>query len=371
MATGRSVAEILAAKQILKVVSRVKPALTALSTMFGFNIGGSNRIQFGGRQFFYDVFSRTRDVAGARNPGQQSAFIKPQKVGEVLGVFPRAAETIKLLDEDIYNRRRVGGPVSELDSLGESYITRQEMYLAERFANMIEFQTAAMLRGSYSYSQDGDNLYHAFSGGSRTIDFKIPAGNKGGLDMLGGGNLIAASWATSSTDIPAHLMNINEAMQELTGYPLRNIVCKADVWGYVINNTKVAAQGGTANVVFERIQQDENGNFIAVLRALPWIKWHIMGHGLNLGSSNAYTQLIEDDYFFGFPDPSPEWCQYIEGSEIVTEGPGVGAPRGEQFGFYPYAYPMHDPSGWNLTAVFNGIPALYVPQAVVYGNSTS
>jgi hypothetical protein len=31
---------------------------------------------------------------------------------------------------------------------------------------------------------------------------------------------------------------------------------------------------------------------------------------------------------------------------------------------------VHDPSGWNLSAVFNGIPALYLPAAVAYGKIT-
>ena len=57
--------------------------------------------------------------------------------------------------------------------------------------------------------------------------------------------------------------------------------------------------------------------------------------------------------------------QYLEGSEIVTEGPG--GPKSEVFGFYPFSYPTHDPSGWDLCAVFNGIPALYLPNALAYG----
>ncbi|HQW51058.1 MAG TPA: ATP-binding cassette domain-containing protein, partial [Tepidiformaceae bacterium] len=44
-----------------------------------------------------------------------------------------------------------------------------------------------------------------FSGGETTIDYQVPAGNLDQLDMLGGGNLLDADWATSSTDIPAHL----------------------------------------------------------------------------------------------------------------------------------------------------------------------
>jgi hypothetical protein len=57
--------------------------------------------------------------------------------------------------------------------------------------------------------------------------------------------------------------------------------------------------------------------------------------------------------------------QYLEGSEFVTEGPN--GPKHERLGFYAWSFPTHDPSGWELCAVFNGIPALYTPSAIAYG----
>src|SRR5262249_46346056 len=153
----------------------------------------------------------------------------------------------------------------------ESYITRQEAYLAQRFANLLEFQTAAMLRGSYSFDQDGDELRHGFSGGETTIDFQIPAGNKTQLAMLGGGNILNADWSNTATDIPKHLHNINAAMVQLTGWGLAHVVLTSVAWQYVVNNTKVQAQGGSANVAFESLRRAGPGEFSAVLRALPWI----------------------------------------------------------------------------------------------------
>src|SRR5256886_16447910 len=70
-------------------------------------------------------------------------------------------------------------------------------YLAQRFANLIEFQTAAMIRGQYSYTTDGDLLRHGFTGSDTTINYQIPAGNLNQLDMLGSGNILNADWATA------------------------------------------------------------------------------------------------------------------------------------------------------------------------------
>lgn len=38
----------------------------------------------------------------------------------------------------LLNRRAIGGPSDDLDSRGETYVTRQEAYLAQRFANLVE-----------------------------------------------------------------------------------------------------------------------------------------------------------------------------------------------------------------------------------------
>lgn len=373
MATGESINRLLAPSRIMQVIAQLKKAATPISQLLGFNIGGKNRTPYGGRNFAYDVFNPSRQVPGPRAPGQPSARIAPQKVGNVSGVFPRSADTIPLLDEEMFNRRRIGANANELDEMGESYITRQEDFLATRFTNLIEFMASAMLKGSISYttSTAGDLLWYDYTGGTQTIDFQIPPGNKNQLNMTGGGNIISASWATASTNIPAHLLAINKAMLQLSGFPLKHVICGSDVWGYVINNDYIKAQAGTSQSPFEKMSQDENGNFIAMLRgSCSWIIWHIIDTGLELGSSNTYKTLIDADSFVGMPEPTSEWCTFLDGSEIVTEGPGVGATRAERFGFYPFAYPSFDPSGWNLSAVFNGLPALQVPKAVVYADTT-
>jgi hypothetical protein len=363
---SQSTATLLAPKTILEVISQLDLPGTSLQNLFGWGFRGANKMQQSGRSFAYDVLDPTRRVATARVPGQSASRQKPQKVSAVNGVFPRSAETISLLDEDLLNRRRLGGSVEELDSFGESYVTRQEAYLAQRFANLIEFQTAAMLRGKYSFYNDGDDLLHGFAGGDVDIEFQQPAGNRDQLDMLGGGDLLDADWATAATDIPGQLASINAAMVQLTGLGLAHVVLTSAGWQHVINNTKVQTLGGSEAVV-NSIRRVSAGEFTASVRALPWITFHVVDYGLEIynGTSETFTRLIEDDHAAFLPDPSPRWVQYLEGSEIVTEGPG-GA-KSEVHGFHPFAYPTHDPSGWDLCAVFNGIPALYLPSALAYG----
>jgi hypothetical protein len=364
---SQSTATVLAPKTIMQAISQMDLPGTTLQNLFGWGFRGTNRLAHSGRNFSYDVLNHTRTVATGRAPGQSAGRQKPQKVSNVTGVFPRSAETISLLDEDLLNRRRIGGPVDELDTFGENYVTRQEAYLGQRFANLIEFQTAAMLRGSYTFMEEGDDLMHGFSGGEVTIGYQQPAGNRGQLDMLGVGDILDADWATAATDIPGQLARINAAMVQLTGLGLAHVVVTSRGWRHVINNTKVQALGGSANVVYDSMTRSSAGEFTAIVRALPWITFHIVDYGLEVwdGSTETFTRLIEDDHAAFLPDPSPRWTQYLEGSEVVTEGPG-GA-KSEAFGFHPFAYATHDPSGWDLCAVFNGLPALYLPSALAYG----
>jgi major capsid protein E len=365
-----SLTQVLAPHTILKTISQLQLAGTSLSRLLGWGIGGDNVDRQSGRHFSFDIFNHTRKIATARVPAQAASRQKPLKMGHQHGTFPRSAECIPLLDEELLNRRKIGGPDSALDRGGATFITRQELYLAQRFANLIEFQTAAMIRGQYTYSQDGDELRHGFTGGDATVDYKIPAGNKSQLNMLGGGNILDADWATAATDIPQHLHEINAAMVQLTGMGLAHVVLTSVGWQYIVNNTKVQQQGGSESTVFETMKRVGSGEFSAVLRALPWITFHVIDYGLDVwsGSSEVYTKLIEDTHAAFLPEPSPSWAAYLEGSEIVTEGPG--GEKHERFGFYPYAYPTHDPSGWELCAVFNGLPGLFVPEAVAYGRIT-
>jgi hypothetical protein len=364
---GLSISQVLAPKTIVKAVNQLNLPGTTLQRLFGWHFSGNNKLQQSGRNFAYDLIPSSRLTATARNPGQTSSRQEPQRVEACSGTFPRSAETIALLDEDLLNRRAIGGPTDDLDARGETYVTRQEAYLAQRFANLIEFQTAAMLRGSYSYYEDGDDLRHGFSGGVLDIDFGVPDGNQDQLDMLGAGNILNADWANAATDIPKHLHQINAAMVRLTGLGLAHVALTSVGWQYLVNNTKVQAQGGSANVVFDSLQRVGAGEFSVVLRAIPWVTFHVIDYGLDVwnGSTHAFTKLIDDTHAAFFPEPSRRWTQFLEGSEIVTEGPG--GQKSERYGFYPFAFPTHDPSGWQLSAVFNGIPALYLPEAVAYG----
>lgn len=387
---GYSVQQILAPQSILRTISRLALPGTSLSQLFGWNIGngpipgallgigneqeGNNTTQRGNYEDWdlrvgqYDIFDVTRTIATASLPSSAPTRVKPQKVGSVQVTLPRANERITLDHESIHNRRTLGGAANMVDRGGQRYIAAQQRYMAARFANLIEFQTAAMLRGSYSFTMDGDRMLHSFSGGEITIDYKRPAGNLNQLNMTGAGNIIDASWATSSTDIPKHLYQINDAMINLTGMGLEHVVVTSVMWNNIMNNTKVHTQGGSSQRVFDELSRTSEGEFTAVLRNIPWVTWHIVDYGLELEATNGtltYTKMIEDTAAVFLPKVSDSWATYIRGGEFVTEGPN--GTQDFRRGFYAYSYPEYEPSGVNMVAIHNGLPANPVPKAIAYG----
>lgn len=369
-----AVLSVLSPAVINAAVAELEVDNESLQGMFDGKIGGGNVRKISGRNFGWDVFNPTREIAPARAPGTPPSTTSEQPVDTVTGRFPRVHEKMPMLYEEVHNQRRIGGPPSDLDLFGLDYITEQEKIIKQRTVNHREFQFAAMLRGSYTYTLTGLDLLPGFTGGSITIDYQIPSGNKGGtigsgfganLNPNGTGNIVTAAWSNTATDIPSQLYAIDRAMKILTGKRLRHIVCNSTVWTNVQQNTAVRNLSGTANIVFEELTKKEgvdSEDFEAVLKGIPWVRWHINNEVLNL--QGTATSLIPDNTCFFLPKIDNSWVQYWEGSEIVVEW--VGRPGTEQFGAYFYAVPTANPAGYELVSLMNGIPALKNPKAVMY-----
>lgn len=373
--------EVLSPSVVNRVISRIKVPQSRLQNFFGMQLGGPNNNPIGRRVFSWDIFDKTRTIAKIRAPGSGPATTAPQTVGRVAGTFPRVHEEVRLDYEKLHNLRALGRPAGEIDQMGLNYITRQEEFLATRFANFREFMTSRMMKGSFDILQDGDDWIPVDAGnGTFSVDYKVPAGNKNQLNMLGSGNIIDARWDNSGTSIFSHLTSINQAMEQLTGRPLRHVWTDSTSWTSVLTNTQIHDVGGTANTVFAQFDTvDERGpdglpvnEFTGVLRAIPWLKWHIYDAGLDVattGGSTTFTRFFDSTYgeTIFLPDPGPDWVEMVVGSEPVIEA--YGAPPVERFGFYAWTFSNIKPASIELIAVDNAIPALYVPKAIAYGKT--
>lgn len=371
--------EILSPSVVNRVISRIKVPQSRLQHFFGMQLGGPNNHPIGRRIFSWDIMDKVRTIAQMVAPGAGPARLAPQTVGRVAGTFPRIHEEVPLDLEKLNNIRALGRPAGEIDQMGLNYITRQEERLAQRFANFREFMVSRMLKGSFDVLQVGESYNPVDSGGTFSVDYRVPAGNKSQLNMLGSGNIIDGRWDNSGTSILTHLLKVNQAMEQLTGRPLRHIWTDSTVWQYVLSNTQIHDIGGTANTVFQLWDSvEERGpdglptnEFVAVLKACPWVKWHIYDAGLDvMGSSGSTTFKRFFDSTNGevsfLPDPGSDWVEMCIGSEPVIDS--YGSPAVERFGFYAWTFTNIKPACIELLAVDNAIPALYIPSAIAFGN---
>jgi len=362
--------QILSAPVVTRVISQIKTPQTRFMDFYGLRPGGPNTDSPGGHHAGWDIFDRTRTIATGRAPGVGPATTIPKAVGHVSAAIYRAHEKMPLLDEKLFRTRPLGGQWGQIDDRGQQYVRNQERYLSQRLMNNREFMVSRMFRGSFQLLNSGDDWIPVDSGGTFTVDYRIPAGNKTKLDLLGAGDIIAASWATSSTDVIGHCLKINAAFEQLHGWPLRHVWIDSTVLGYLMVNEGLKAAAGTANVVFSdwrtSPQVSAEGipdtGYEVVFRGLPWLRFHSYDAGLDV--NGTFTKFIDGTHAIFTPDPG-DWCGAIEGSEIVREN--IMAAGTEQYGMYAWTEPCTQPAGFELLTVDNFLPALYVPKCVCYG----
>lgn len=379
-----SLEQVLSPQVILERISRLKLPGTSLSKLFGWNVGagpidgammkgndlegfkqgGGNVRDYAGRTGQYDIFDNTRQTSTASVPGTAATQIEAQVVGYVQFTLPRVAEALDLGYEKMHNQRPIGGPVSNFDYGGNSYIEFQTRFAAARVANTVELQTAGLIRGKYYLNNLGNVLYQGLSTSSATnevtIDYQLPAANLNQLSTA-----ITATWATAGSDIPDDVYAVNRKMIQETGMGLKHILVDSATMMEVLTNDNVKALAGTYNP-YEYVDRTGDGEFHVRLKGMDWVTWHIIDYPIGVASptTGAYSDVavVPANTATFLPDPDPSWVQYIRGGEQVVEGPN-GA-NSFQYGFYAYGYPMHNPAGWKLCTVHNGLPSLKVPKAI-------
>jgi hypothetical protein len=372
-----SIHEILRPSVLTKVVSRKVASSSWLLNFMGMQPGGTNEAYFGhGREGLYHVYDNVRKIGTGRAPGSPAGRVARNPVGRVPFVYPRMHEQISLLAEELHNLARIDD-LRVRDEAGGDFIRRQTATSAQRAANWRTAMVVGMLRDSLYVHQDGDDWYFSYdsSGALYQINYQMPAGNKSQLDMLGDGDIIDASWATSSTTIPKHIMAINAAFQQLNGGMLTDVICGYTVWNAVINNEDVAGVHGTASPPFQMFERQMGTTpdgrplnvHVGQLSVLPGVTWWITDEGLELGApgSEAFVKHVEDDYaiFLNSPQTADLFTLY-QGSEPIAEYDG--GPESVRVGLSSWSKKSSNPTSTEIFTLDNCLPVNHVPDSVAY-----
>lgn len=383
MTVNVSMQDLLQPIALTKVISQMAAVQPSLLNLFGMEPGGKAELDMGlGRQGYYHVYNNVRKVALGRAPGTAHARSAPNPMGKVPFVFPRMADSLVLPMEELNNIAKIGDPALR-DKAGIDYISRQSKTLAQKAQNWRLALLVGMLRDSLYMNFDGESTYINYAGTGMQLSFGRPTGNTGQLDMLGDGDIIDTSWATTPADtstcanIPIQLGKINAAFQELNGGQLTDVICPISTWMYVIENAWVAKMHGTSSAPFRRFEKQIGtgpdgrplNEHAGELSVLPGVTWHITDAGLELGApgSETFQKHVPDNYaiFLCGPEQFDDLYTLHIGGEPVAERDG--APITEKRGFSAWSNQTSNPTATNLFVLDNCLPTCHVPSAIAYG----
>lgn len=360
--------DFLTPRVVTKVVSQVLASGDTLSRHFGFEIGAAGTVKPGvpGLTYTYDIFNRTRRVATLRGPYDPAASVAARPVGNITVGLLRSAEKTMLDYHKLTRIRTLGG--DQLDDRGKDYLAKQATELKRAQSNLREVLiTGAILRGGQlGVVQTGQDLLPTFetSGVYQTITWQVPAGNKliggsfaSGLQMGTGSDIITASWATASTDIPAQLMGISRAFLALVGAPLSRIYVPYAVLLNVLQNDKVRQLAGTSNASFASFTEDpikgpdgnKTGLVQVVIKGLPQFTFYSYEGFLDVSDANgtiASTAIMPASYSTFMVEPGRDWLNVVEGSEYYKENDWTEAKLAD--GFAAWIKEKSDPAAVEL-----------------------
>lgn len=372
-----SIHDILRPIVITKIVSQIAASSSRLLMSLGMGPGGPLERPVGGRSAQFDVFDNVRTVGAGRAPGAPAGTRARRPVNTVPFTFPRHFERVFIDAETVHNLRAIGGPASARDEAGQEYIRRQSIPPAQRLANWRTAMIVGMLRDSLHIVRDGDDWYpqYSSSGAMFQMNFGMPAGNKNQLNMLGSGNIIDVSWANPAANIPAQLLAINAAFEQIAGSNLARVYCNSNLWSKVIVNDYVAAGHGIANPPFRRFTRvmgerpdgKEVVEHVGELLSVPGVEFIIMDEGLEIGApgSEAFTKHFPDENAAFLPNPNNDTFEMLLGSEPVAEYDN--APWQIKMGAASWSKTSFNPTGWEMFTLDNALPVPYVPKAYAWG----
>jgi hypothetical protein len=336
------------------------------------------------RSGVYEIFDRTRTVAKGRAPNVGPATIAPQPIGQVSYTIARFHEKMPLYFEEI-SQLRVVGQYTQLDAGGQDYLSRQMAYLGARFFGAMELMLMGVIRGTWYLKNVGDDWIPVLSQPSAgtpyvTINHQIPTGNTAQLNMLGAGSIIGTSWADPTAPIVSNdLPKIMEAYAQLTGMVLTDAWTTPSVWGQIITNTEVINAGGSSQRPFDEFELVRNPGdryaypeWVAVLRAYPTIRWHLLAEYLvaDGGTDPSYaagtgtlTSVIPANQVLFTPEPDPEWIDVLWYGEHISEQDGQ--PAMKRPAWYFWNQWLTQPTVIELIGLMNAIPRLRIPKAMV------
>lgn len=316
-------------------------------------------------------------VKSIRRTARQTAYGGPAKRRELRPIGTRPVKLIHSFESQmvpihvLMNLRDYTN--SGRQRLGEDEIARQAGLFRDLFDNLRIMATQlALSKGELRFDNGGELV---LSGGVLTIDMLVPAGNKNQLDVDGSGDIITASWATTTTNIPLHLRQLRKESRKLSGYPVDVALYGENIPQYFTDNNFIKdymARNPQMNDEFLRTRTGEipNGLF-----GFEWVPCY---ESFYEDSAGTNQEAWSADTIVFTPSPSVgEWRDLITGSYPVPTSVNFEATMEaalatiqEVWGKFGFAKPAHNPTTIEQFFGDTFLPVFPVPEAVFIADVT-
>lgn len=310
-------------------------------------------------------------VEGTRKTARLAQYGSPSQLRQLKGVSEVSVKLIHTV-ESVYHKPAVLMNLTHLGDdakqrLGEEEIARRTGEFKRLFVNLRLSAVYSLLAQGAVYFDAQGNLLPGSGGAHVTVDFGIPAGNKGQLDVFGDSHpIISADWSETDTDIHTQVAALKKAARKLTGYSIKHAFHGANVLDHILGNEKLKALIGA------------NGGFAeqAAAGAVPGgflgLQWHPVDEAFYVDKDDACQDFFDGDAVIFTPEPSADWYEMLEGTYPVPTDIGSvagdgGAALGSvevQAGMFSYAVVTADPVAIKHVAGDTFLPVLKVPKAV-------
>lgn len=322
-----------------------------------------------------------RRVNGNRRLARLCHFGSPAKRRGLVGIDEVPVKLIHSfesqgLPESVMSNL-VQAATNQADAMGRQEVARQTAEFKRYFTNLrLAAVNMALCSGELHFDADG-NLLPDSSGAFYSIDFGVPAGNKGQLDVFGDGALISATWSNAATDIVSQLTALKDAAARKTGYELSIALYGANVPGYLAKNNSIK-EWIASNAPLARRASEKLLDTGEIADGLLGFDWRRVSGSFYEDADGSIQPFIGDDTIVFLPAPSADWYELYQGSKLIPRNVGrVGGDATDSvndlfraYGQFSYAVINHNPVEIEQFAGDTFLPLIKVPGAMFIADVT-
>jgi hypothetical protein len=388
MPAGVTYQELFRVPHIMGTVRRVHAPGSTLCDYYGVGIAPRVPVQnLIGRNGQYDLFDSTRSLAYYTAPMAGFIDVNRKPVGSQPISIPRMANSISIMDEEIFGTRSMGsyGPATVVPVTGNQYYVNQVKYLKTRMNNNHEFIMAHIFRGGFKlkpFNVNGSQTlvlvpFTDTTAGAISNASLVPTENTGDVD-----GIFSTYWDDPSCDVIEQFMLLQKRAAQINGRRITEVWMNGTTGHHLFKNVVLQAVGGSVYQIFSTLQPNKgiapdqkfpDTGVTVVFRGLPDIKFHIYNQGyVTPGTSEHpdaqtganWTPFIPDGKAIMTPPPG-DWMHVIRGSEPVQWNLTESMSR-TVYGFGFGTERAINPPRTVIKMLDNSCPAIVEPAAAYY-----